>query len=175
MKDRNAQLSLVAAIAIAAIVGLLLLANASPVNNACPWQFPKIASCLLSARETLAAGLIGAGGAVFAGWLAYSAAREFVWGTDDSQREFVEKNIAKLPDRAIITEEQKQEAIRLREARQPRLSQAARFTPILRLKHRICLVSESSGSAPVHLTTGMGHRARLRHRAVLRHRFRPGR
>ena len=39
-------------------------------------------------------------------------AREFVWGTDDSQWGFVEKNIAKLADRAIITEEQKQEAIR---------------------------------------------------------------
>ena len=39
-------------------------------------------------------------------------AREFVWGTDDSQVEFVEKNIAKLPDRVIISEDQREEALR---------------------------------------------------------------
>jgi hypothetical protein len=39
-------------------------------------------------------------------------AREFVWGTDDSQIEFVENNIAKLPDRVIISEEQREQALR---------------------------------------------------------------
>lgn len=39
-------------------------------------------------------------------------AREFVWGTDDSQVEFVEKNIAKLPDRVIISEDQREQALR---------------------------------------------------------------
>lgn len=75
MKGRNAQLWLVAAIIVGTIIGLLLLSNAAPVNNACTWQFPKIISCLLSARETLSAGLIGTGGALFAGWLAYAPAR----------------------------------------------------------------------------------------------------
>lgn len=39
-------------------------------------------------------------------------AREFVWGTDASQIHFVEKNIARYPDRVILTDEQKQEALR---------------------------------------------------------------
>ena len=52
------------------------MANVRPVDHQCAWQFPIIMSCLLSARETLSAGLIGTGGAVFAGWLAYSAAQE---------------------------------------------------------------------------------------------------
>jgi hypothetical protein len=39
-------------------------------------SFLKIFSCLLGARETLAAGLIGAGGAIFAAWLAWTAVRE---------------------------------------------------------------------------------------------------
>jgi hypothetical protein len=76
MHDRNAQLRIVAATILIVIVVILLMSNVQPVDHQCAWQFPKIASCLLSARETLSAGLIGAGGAVFAGWLAYSAAQE---------------------------------------------------------------------------------------------------
>ncbi|UPJ55534.1 DUF4238 domain-containing protein [Bradyrhizobium sp. 192] len=38
-------------------------------------------------------------------------AREFVWGCDDSQRRFVEKHFAKLPERELLTEAQMQEAI----------------------------------------------------------------
>jgi hypothetical protein len=38
-------------------------------------------------------------------------AREFVWGRDDSQRGFVAKHFAKLPERPILTPEQMQEAI----------------------------------------------------------------
>jgi hypothetical protein len=76
MRGRNAQLRLVAATILIAIVGILLVANIQPVDHRCAWQFPVIMSCLLSARETLSAGLIGTGGAVFAGWLAYSAAQE---------------------------------------------------------------------------------------------------
>jgi hypothetical protein len=39
-------------------------------------------------------------------------ARECVWGTDDSQREFVQKHIGTFPDRVILSEEQKQQALR---------------------------------------------------------------
>jgi hypothetical protein len=49
---------------------ILLVANLRPLKNKdnefinqCPWQFPKIISCVLGARENLAGGLIGAGGA----------------------------------------------------------------------------------------------------------------
>ena len=38
-------------------------------------------------------------------------AREFVWSRDDSQKGFVEKHFAKLPERELLTAEQMQEAI----------------------------------------------------------------
>jgi hypothetical protein len=38
-------------------------------------------------------------------------ARKFVWATDDSQLEFVRRYIGSAPDRVIITEEQKSEAL----------------------------------------------------------------
>ena len=38
-------------------------------------------------------------------------ARKFVWATDDSQLEFVRRHIGTAPDRTIITEAQKQEAL----------------------------------------------------------------
>ncbi len=38
-------------------------------------------------------------------------AREFVWGTDDAQLEFVRKHIRTAPDRVILTDDQRQEAI----------------------------------------------------------------
>lgn len=38
-------------------------------------------------------------------------ARQFVWGTDDAQIDFVRKHVGSAPDRVIITEEQKEEAI----------------------------------------------------------------
>jgi hypothetical protein len=38
-------------------------------------------------------------------------AREFVWSCDDSQKGFVAKHFAKLPERELLTEEQMQEAI----------------------------------------------------------------
>lgn len=47
-------------------------------------------SCLLSARETLFAGLTAAGGALFAAWLAWSAVRdqtEFEMARDAAARE----------------------------------------------------------------------------------------
>jgi hypothetical protein len=38
-------------------------------------------------------------------------AREFVWGTDDAQLEFVRKHMRTVPDRVILTDEQRQEGI----------------------------------------------------------------
>jgi hypothetical protein len=40
-----------------------------------------------------------------------SQARQFVWATDSTQLEFVRRYIGTAPDRAIITEEQKQQAL----------------------------------------------------------------
>lgn len=38
-------------------------------------------------------------------------AREFVWGSDDAQLEFVRKHIRTAPDRVILTDDQRQETI----------------------------------------------------------------
>jgi hypothetical protein len=38
-------------------------------------------------------------------------ARKFVWATDDSQLEFVNRHIGTAPDRTIITEAQKQDSL----------------------------------------------------------------
>lgn len=38
-------------------------------------------------------------------------AREFVWGTDDAQLEFVRKHIRTAPDRVVLTAEQRQQGI----------------------------------------------------------------
>jgi hypothetical protein len=38
-------------------------------------------------------------------------ARKFVWGATDSQLTFVQKHFGKLPDREILTDQQRQEAI----------------------------------------------------------------
>ena len=46
-------------------------------------------------------------------------ARQYVWGEDNSQIEFVRKNLAKLPDREILTEAQRQEAIAAARGLQP--------------------------------------------------------
>jgi hypothetical protein len=96
MRRRNAQLGIVAATIITAIVIILLTSNIYPIDHQCAWQFPKIMSCLLSARETLSAGLIGTGGAVFAGWLAYSAAKE---GSDRALAEALAAKRAALVER----------------------------------------------------------------------------
>lgn len=100
MTRRNKQLLVVAAIIVVAIPVILLIANLSPFDHQCAWQFPKIVSCLLSARETLSAGLIGTGGAVFAGWLAYSAAMEAsdraLTEARDAKRQTLEQEVATL-------------------------------------------------------------------------------
>ena len=63
------------------LVIIFAIATATVVTNLwgegyhCAWEFPKAVGCILGAREGLAGGLIGAGGALFAGWLAWSAGR----------------------------------------------------------------------------------------------------
>ena len=42
-------------------------------GSSCHWQFPKWFGCVLEAHDSLAAGLIGAGGALFAAWIAWTA------------------------------------------------------------------------------------------------------
>ena len=76
MHSRRNKGLLIAAAIIGGIASILLAANIDPIDRHCPWQFPKIASCLLSARGTLVSGLVAAGGALFAAWAAWTAVRD---------------------------------------------------------------------------------------------------
>jgi hypothetical protein len=42
-------------------------------GSSCHWQFPKWFGCVLRDHDSLAAGLIGAAGALFAAWIAWTA------------------------------------------------------------------------------------------------------
>jgi uncharacterized integral membrane protein len=84
MKIRTNAYSVVGVILLL-ICGILAVANIRPIHDdQCSWQFPRILSCLSSARETLAAGLIGTGGAIFAAWLAWTAVLEQI-ASDERQ------------------------------------------------------------------------------------------
>jgi hypothetical protein len=65
MHTRSFQGIIISATIASAIIVILLVANLDPYDRHCAWVFPKIASCLLSARETLATGLIASGGALW--------------------------------------------------------------------------------------------------------------
>lgn len=69
---------LLAAAIVTAIFGVLAGADSGisliGVTKRCDLEFPKWLGCVLENHEGLAGGLIGAGGALFAGWLAWSGA-----------------------------------------------------------------------------------------------------
>jgi hypothetical protein len=72
--SRSVQGSLIGAAIVGAVLGLMAITQAwAPQGNACPLQFPKIIGCVLSVHESLAAGLLAAGGALFAAWIAWVA------------------------------------------------------------------------------------------------------
>jgi hypothetical protein len=76
MPSRRKQGLAIAALLIAVFLLLVIAANIAPYDRQCPWVFPRILSCLLSARETLVAGLAAAGGALFSAWLAFAGLQD---------------------------------------------------------------------------------------------------
>ena len=71
-----------------AVYGILIFSNLWQQEvDQCKWVFPKILSCLLTKNDGLAGGLIGAGGTIFAGWLAWAAIQEQI------VREGIEKKV----------------------------------------------------------------------------------
>jgi hypothetical protein len=58
------------------IYGILLFTNLWQQKNACSWVFPRILTCLLTNYQDLSGGLIGAGGTIFAAWIAWIAVQE---------------------------------------------------------------------------------------------------
>jgi hypothetical protein len=51
--------------------------------------------------------------------LVIQQARKFVWGTTDSQLTFIQRNFGKLPDRQILTDQQRQQAINAAQGKIP--------------------------------------------------------
>src|SRR5262245_45523047 len=66
--------ALVAFTIITTIFIVLAIAESAALTG-CPLQFPKWFACTLTAHEGLAGGMLGAGGTIFAGWLAWTAVR----------------------------------------------------------------------------------------------------
>lgn len=51
---------------------ILLFANLwQPAESGCAWVFPKILTCVLTTYDGLAGGIVGAGGTIFAAWIAW--------------------------------------------------------------------------------------------------------
>ena len=87
MRSRRTQGIAISATIAVGILVILLAANLDPYDRQCAWVFPKIASCLLSARETLVAGLIATGGALFAAWLAWSGLQDQIGMARKNERD----------------------------------------------------------------------------------------
>jgi hypothetical protein len=80
--SRRVQGTLLCAGICTAIIGILAAADAGAPSH-CASQFPKWFGCILDTHEGLAGGLIGAGGAIFAGWLAWTGVRDQVQAERD--------------------------------------------------------------------------------------------
>jgi hypothetical protein len=76
---RKSQLIALSFCVVIGICSLMAMAVAWGPKQECIVQFPKIVGCALGSYEGLSAGLIATGGALIAGWLAWSAARDQIW------------------------------------------------------------------------------------------------
>jgi hypothetical protein len=74
-RDRAAQLLILTLCFFLFVYAALALAETGG-SIACHWAFPKWFGCVLSTHETLAAGLIGAAGALIAAWIAWTAVQQ---------------------------------------------------------------------------------------------------
>lgn len=79
---RSIQGALLCAGIFTAIIGLLAATDAGSAPH-CAAVFPKWLGCILATHEGLAGGLIGSGGAIFAGWLAWTGVRDQVQAERD--------------------------------------------------------------------------------------------
>jgi len=83
---------------------ILAMAVAWTPRKECTWQFPKIVGCAVGSFESLSGGLIAAAGALFAGWLAWTAVRmqiDYARETADEQRKADEFAIRALLPHAL--------------------------------------------------------------------------
>jgi hypothetical protein len=75
MNSRNGQL-LALAFSLVLFVYLILALSEAGGTAGCHWAFPRWFGCVLWTHETLAAGLIGAGGVLIAAWIAWTAVQQ---------------------------------------------------------------------------------------------------
>jgi hypothetical protein len=74
--SRKSELVALSLCVVIGIAVLMAMAVAWGPKHDCAVQFPKIIGCAIGSYEGLSAGLIATGGALIAGWLAWSAARD---------------------------------------------------------------------------------------------------
>jgi hypothetical protein len=74
--SRKSELVALSLCVVIGIAALLAMAVAWGPKHDCVVQFPKIIGCAIGSYEGLSAGLIATGGALIAGWLAWSASRD---------------------------------------------------------------------------------------------------
>lgn len=109
--SREAQLWLLLICLPLATLGILWLAllGLEP-DKRCAMQFPKLLGCLLSRHENLAGGLIAASGALFAGWLAWTAVRDQIAFTEQQTKEVQIAHLKVRRERAQIEMERLESA-----------------------------------------------------------------
>ena len=97
MNSRNGQL-LALALCFFFFVYLTLALIEAGGNGGCHWAFPRWFGCVLWVHETLAAGLIAAGGALVAAWIAWTAVQKQINAQQEritADREEAERLLAK--------------------------------------------------------------------------------
>jgi hypothetical protein len=97
MNSRNGQL-LALALCFFFFVYLTLALTEAGGNGGCHWAFPRWFGCVLWVHETLAAGLIAAGGALVAAWIAWTAVQKQINAQQEritADREEAERLLAK--------------------------------------------------------------------------------
>jgi hypothetical protein len=86
------------------IVAVLALAQMGAATR-CALQFPKWIGCVLASHENLAGGLIGAGGTLLAGWIAWMAVHKelaFTAANDATERKLQAQGLALLLHAELI-------------------------------------------------------------------------
>jgi hypothetical protein len=82
MQNRTAQFLIVVS-GLSLFIFLVLALAQVGSGSSCRWAFPKWFGCVMAAHENLAAGLVGAAGALVAAWIAWMAVQEQI----NSERE----------------------------------------------------------------------------------------
>jgi len=102
--SRRIEGSIIVIVVVGAIAAIMTTVTAwGPHKDCAASAFPYIIGCALGSYENLSGGLIAAGGALFAGWLAWSAVKEQI---RLEKQKMLEASIVQLQQRADDLSEQ---------------------------------------------------------------------